>query len=75
MGPTCGFMRASPITPRIFLSNITLTKKQAQDYVIGCRELVTNDIPIIADYNVNARGSGDMYYKGGKHVAFDATHS
>ena len=41
------------------------TKKEAEDYVIGCRRLVKNDRPIIGTYNVNNEGSGDMYYKGG----------
>ena len=41
------------------------TEKEAQDYVIGCRDLVKNDIPIIGTYNVNNSGSGDVYYKGG----------
>lgn len=35
------------------------------DYVIGTRKLITNDIPIIGNYGVNKEGSGDMYYKGG----------
>ena len=39
-------------------------KKAAADYVIGTRKDVQNDKPIIAPYNVNASGSGDMYYKG-----------
>lgn len=41
------------------------SKKEAEDYVIGCRRLVKNDRPIIGTYNVNNEGSGDMYYKGG----------
>ena len=41
------------------------TEKEAQDYVIGCRDLVSNDKPIIGEYGLNKRGSGDMYYKGG----------
>lgn len=41
------------------------TKKEAEDYVIGCRKRVRNDRPIIGTYNVNKEGSGDMYYKGG----------
>ncbi len=41
------------------------TESEAQDYVIGCRQLVRNDIPIIGTYGVNQSGSGDMYYKGG----------
>ncbi|MFN3190281.1 MAG: M1 family metallopeptidase [Aureliella sp.] len=41
------------------------TKKEAEDYVIGCRKRVQNDRPIIGTYNANRSGSGDMYYKGG----------
>jgi aminopeptidase N len=41
------------------------TKKEAEDYVIGCRRLIQNDYPVIGKYNVNQRGSSDMYYKGG----------
>ena len=41
------------------------TEKEAQDYVIGCRDLVNNDRPIIGLYNLNQRGSNDMYYKAG----------
>jgi len=35
------------------------------DYVIGTRKNIQNDIPIIGHYGVNQEGSGDMYYKGG----------
>ena len=45
--------------------NYHFTKKEAEDYVIGCRDLVTNKTPIIGVYNVNKSGSSDMYYKGG----------
>ncbi len=38
-------------------------KKAGAEYVIGTRSEVRNDEPIIADYNVNRDGSGDMYYK------------
>ncbi|MEM8710942.1 MAG: M1 family aminopeptidase, partial [Planctomycetota bacterium] len=41
------------------------SKEEAQTYVIGCRKLIRNDIPIIGTYGVNQSGSGDMYYKGG----------
>ena len=41
------------------------SRKEAEDYVIGCRKLIKNDRPIIGVYGVNHRGSGDMYYKGG----------
>jgi aminopeptidase N len=36
----------------------------AEDYVIGLRKNIKNDRPVIGAYNVNSRGSGDMYYKG-----------
>jgi aminopeptidase N len=35
------------------------------DYVIGTRQHIRNDKPIIGSYGVNNEGSGDMYYKGG----------
>jgi aminopeptidase N len=35
------------------------------DYVIGTRQRIRNDKPIIGPYGVNEGGSGDMYYKGG----------
>ncbi|HQQ93514.1 MAG TPA: M1 family metallopeptidase [Bacteroidia bacterium] len=38
-------------------------KKAADDYIIGTRIGVLNDEPVIAAYNVNRDGSGDMYYK------------
>ena len=34
-------------------------------YVIGTRAHVENDRPIVGTFGVNARGSGDMYSKGG----------
>lgn len=40
-------------------------KEAATDYVVGTRMNIQNDIPIIAPYDVNQSGSGDMYYKGG----------
>ena len=39
-------------------------KKASADYVIGTRNKIANDRPIIGVYNVNNEGSGDMYYKG-----------
>ncbi|MCC6371085.1 MAG: M1 family metallopeptidase [Bacteroidia bacterium] len=39
-------------------------KKAGEEYVVGTRKEVLNDKPIIADYNVNMGGSGDLYYKG-----------
>ena len=41
-----------------------LGEKAASEYVIGKRRSIQNDIPIIGIYNVNKRGSGDMYNKG-----------
>jgi aminopeptidase N len=38
------------------------------DYVIGTRQQIRNDIPIIGPYGVNQSGSGDMYYKGGNMI-------
>ena len=38
-------------------------KKAAAEYVIGTRNNIQNDRPIIGTYNVNHEGSGDMYYK------------
>ncbi|MBA3318520.1 MAG: M1 family metallopeptidase [Gemmatimonadales bacterium] len=35
------------------------------EYVIGTRRLVKNDAPIVGPFGLNARGSGDMYPKGG----------
>ncbi|MEX8547497.1 MAG: M1 family metallopeptidase [Mucilaginibacter sp.] len=39
-------------------------KQAGQEYVHGLRRAIQNDEPIIAPYNVNKEGSGDMYYKG-----------
>jgi aminopeptidase N len=49
------------------------------EYVIGTRALIQNDKPIVGTYGVNARGSGDMYPKGGnmlhtiRHIIGDDT--
>ncbi|HTE31650.1 MAG TPA: M1 family metallopeptidase [Chryseolinea sp.] len=40
-------------------------KKAGSEYVIGTREGIHNDFPIIGTYHVNKSGSGDMYPKGG----------
>jgi len=39
-------------------------KKASSEYVIGLRKNILNDRPIIGDYNVDSRGSNDIYYKG-----------
>ena len=38
------------------------------DYVIGVRKNIANDIPIIGPYGVNQEGSNDMYYKGANMI-------
>ncbi|PWS32008.1 M1 family metallopeptidase [Pedobacter paludis] len=40
------------------------SKQAGNEYVIGLRKNIENDIPIIGPYGVNKEGSGDMYYKG-----------
>ena len=40
-------------------------KQDAEDYVIGTRRIIRNDVPIIGVYGSNREGSGDMYPKGG----------
>jgi aminopeptidase N len=40
------------------------------EYVIGTRSSISNDIPIIGRYGVNNEGSGDMYYKGGNMLHY-----
>jgi len=39
-------------------------KEAGEAYVIGQRKNISNDAPIIGQYDVNNEGSGDMYYKG-----------
>ena len=39
-------------------------KEASAEYVIGTRENIQNDRPIIGIYDVNHSGSSDMYYKG-----------
>ncbi|MGD8780039.1 MAG: M1 family metallopeptidase [Ignavibacteria bacterium] len=38
-------------------------KEAGNEYIIGTRENIKNDIPVIGHYNVNKAGSGDMYSK------------
>lgn len=40
-------------------------KEAGNDYVIGTRKRIANDVPVIGPYGVNKQGSGDMYYKAG----------
>ncbi|MDC7993796.1 M1 family metallopeptidase [Altibacter sp. HG106] len=39
-------------------------KEASAAYVIGTRQRIANDRPIIGTYGVNKEGSSDMYYKG-----------
>lgn len=39
-------------------------KKASSEYVVGIRNNISNDRPIIGIYDVDYEGSGDMYYKG-----------
>jgi aminopeptidase N len=39
-------------------------KEAANNYIIGIRNRINNDTPIIGAYGVNKEGSGDMYFKG-----------
>lgn len=41
-----------------------MDKKSADIYMIGLRNVIQNDIPIIGHYGVRNEGSGDMYPKG-----------
>jgi aminopeptidase N len=43
-------------------------KEASSAYVIGIRNNIKNDKPIIGIYDVNHEGSGDMYYKGANLV-------
>ncbi len=40
-------------------------KKAGSEYIIGTRKGIANDFPIIGKYDVNDKGSTDMYPKGG----------
>lgn len=54
-------------------------KEAAEEYVIGLRDGIANDRPIIGPYGVNQEGSGDMYNKGAnlihmiRHIVGDST--
>ena len=39
-------------------------KKASSEYVFGLRKNILNDRPLIGQYNVDGRGSSDIYYKG-----------
>lgn len=39
-------------------------KQAGNEYLVGARQVIRNDKPIIGIYELNQRGSGDMYFKG-----------
>ena len=41
-----------------------MNKEAGQQYIIGLRKNIANDIPIIGKYGIRNEGSSDMYYKG-----------
>lgn len=43
-------------------------KEAADEYLLGIRMNILNNIPLIGPYGVNKKGSGDMYYKGANLV-------
>lgn len=43
-------------------------KAAAENYIVGIRKNIDNDVPIIGPYGVNKEGSGDMYYKAGNMI-------
>ena len=49
----------------IYTECLTGSKKAGAEYLIGDRQNIRNDEPIIGPYGVNSDGSGDMYSKGG----------
>lgn len=52
----------------VLMTECLLGTQAAQEYVIGLRDNITNDRPIIGPYGVNQEGSGDMYPKGANLV-------
>jgi aminopeptidase N len=44
--------------------NYHFGENASSEYVVGTRSLIQNDRPIIGNYNLNSRGSNDMYFKG-----------
>ncbi|MCX2575999.1 M1 family metallopeptidase [Pedobacter sandarakinus] len=48
----------------VLFTECTENKAAADEYLIGIRKGIKNDIPVIGPYGVNKEGSGDMYPKG-----------
>lgn len=49
----------------LYVECLTGSRAAGAEYVIGTRENIANDVPVIGTYGVQSEGSGDMYYKGG----------
>ena len=49
----------------LYTECLTGSKQKGAEYVIGTRDGIRNDVPIIGAYGVQNQGSGDMYPKGG----------
>lgn len=49
----------------LYTECLTGSAAAGAEYVIGTRDAIQNDVPIIGSYGVQHQGSGDMYYKGG----------
>ena len=58
----CGFMSFTNYAESLFLE-YHFGLRAAQEYA-WTRFAVSHDRPVIPDYGVNERGSGDMYYRG-----------
>lgn len=48
----------------VLLTECLFGKDAGEDYLVGLRPKITNDIPVIGSYGVHDIGSTDMYYKG-----------
>jgi hypothetical protein len=77
---TCGSTRASPTTARPSSPSASKGPDAAQDYVIGLRDNIRNDKPIIGHLRrERRRAAADMYYKGAnlihmiRHIVGDST--
>ncbi len=49
-------------------TQVLFGKEAGNDYVIGTRKKIQNDIPMIGVYGMNQEGSSDIYYKGANMI-------
>lgn len=52
----------------VLMTECVSGKEAAEEYVIGLRQGIRNERPVIGPYGVNKEGSGDMYPKGANLV-------